>query len=449
MKKFLCIVGVLHFIFLNACTDYLDIKNNNRLAVPDKLEDLQALLDNFEIMNVEASPSYLESAADDYFLTDNGYNAFLEYQKPLYIWSPVEYTHQNDWGKSYTLVYNANFCLDMIRDIPKDASNERNWNNVYGSALFFRANSYLGLLWTYASAYDPVGDNNTSAIVLRENSDFNKQSRLYTTQECYDQVIADALEAAAHLPDLPVVKSRPSKAAAYGLLARAYLSMGMYKEAYEYANLSLEIYNQLMDYNNPLDGIDIHAEVPFTRFNKETIFYSDIAYNFFLHSPWDAYVDTTLFGSFADGDLRKYAFFSYGEEYVKFKGTYSNSISNLFSGLTTAEMLFIKFEAMARMEDHMEAIKLLENFLRYRWNRDIPFIEFSASSKQEAIEIILSERRKELMMRGLRLSDVKRLNREGHNIIMKRKVNGELVELPPNSDRLILNLPADIVGFLK
>src|SRR5690606_19342174 len=332
MKKIIKFtVIVLHLFVWTACSDYLDIKSNNRLAVPNTLQDLQALLDNAEVMNIYSTPSYLESATDNYFLTDSRYSSTPEQQKPLYEWLPVDYGFQNDWSISYQLVYNANFCFDMLNEIEVTAETKEAWNNVYGSALFFRAYSYLGLLWVYADTYNPSGGNDKPGIVLRASSDFNIPSKRSTLQEGYDQVIEDLEAAIAYLPEKPLVKTRPSKWAAYALLARAYLSMSDYRKAEIYADLCLEIDDMLMDYNNPDDGILIDANVPFNRFTKETIFYSDMAVNFRLHVPTTgSYVDTVLYKSYDDNDLRKTAFFRSSEAYFRFKGSYSHSSNWLF-----------------------------------------------------------------------------------------------------------------------
>lgn len=449
MNKLLYLFFVCITVTLVSCSDYLDVKNSNQLAVPDKLEDLQALLDNFEVMNMESTPSYLESAADDYFLTEEALNAVLEGQRPVYQWAPIENNYPNDWSRCYTIVYNANFCLDMLKNISRNARNGSNWDNVYGSALFFRAYSYLGLLWTFAPAYELNGDNSAPAIVLRTSSDFNESSRLSNTKECYERVIEDARKAADLLPEVSLFKTRPSKAAAYGLLARIYLSMSMYEEAYKYADLALAIDDQLLDYNKPEDGIDINSESPFQRFNIETVFYNDITTNFLMHSPWYAYIDSTLYDSFENEDLRKKAFFSKEGDYAKFKGTYSNSITFLFSGITTAELLFIKMEGLARIGDYTEAVALLRYFLQFRWDKEKGIPIFDVNSREDAVRLILLERRKELMMRGLRLADVKRLNLKDAKVTMKRKINNEIIELLPNDTRVILNRPNDLFKYLK
>ena len=83
--------------------------------------------------------------------------------------------------------------------------------------------------------------------------------------------------------------------------------------------------------------------------------------------------------------------------------------------------------------------------LQYRFAAG-DFVSVEASTAAEALEIILQERRKELVFRGsLRWMDVKRFNKEGANITLQRKVEDVVFTLPPNDNRTALQLPQDIV----
>lgn len=434
---------------LTSCTHYLDPKNSNAYRVPTSIRDLQEILDDFGYMNELRTPSYAEAAADDYFLLDNNYKALLPERKLLYRWEGFDYSHPNDWSAAYLPIYNANFCLELLDKIEQTEANSKDWKNVYGSAHFYRAYYFLQLLWTYAPAFDPKGGNDERGVVLRLKSDFNVKSEFSTVDECYQQVLKDAQLAVENLADLPLLKSRPSKAGAYALLARAYLSMGLYEQAGNAADQSLKLFDVLMDYNRPEDGININAAIPFSKFTKETIFYSEMGQKFATFSPTRAFIDSNLMDSYESADLRRKAFFTPLDKYFKFKGTYSHSISWMFSGLTSAEMLLIRAEYNARKGDLTACMEDINLLLKNRWDRTKLFVPKSVQDNKEALKLVLLERRKELLMRGVRLSDIKRLNLEGAAIKMVRTVEGERIELDPNSSRLILNTPTDLNSFLK
>jgi len=73
-----------------------------------------------------------------------------------------------------------------------------------------------------------------------------------------------------------------------------------------------------------------------------------------------------------------------------------------------------------------------------RWNNNGSWAPFTAADATDALNKILVERRKELLFRGLRWSDIRRLNVEGANITLTRNIRGTLYTLPPNDIRSVM-----------
>lgn len=441
------VILLLFWLGINsACKKFLDKKPDNNLAVPTKLEDLQALLDLSQYMNLQQSPSFGESSADDYFLTADRFNALSFDQQGIYTWNRTEYRFQNDWSKAYLPVYNANYCLEQLNAITKTQQNQSQWNNVKGAALFYKSYNYLNLLGVFAKAYDPSTAAIDKGIVLRNSSDFNIPSVRANVAEAYRDVINLAKEAIPLLPDLPVHVMRPSKAAAYGLLARAYITMRIYDSAFVYADKCLQLKADLINYNADSDiNGSISANVPFKKFNKETIFYTEMNANFSTHRTNIAFIDSVLYASYQNNDLRKTAFFRSNTGRFQFKGSYAGSATIFFSGIATDEIFLIRAEANARAGRITEAMNDLNTLMIKRWRNTVPFPQYVANTKEEALAIILAERRKELCMRGLRWPDIKRLNKEAANIILTRIIDNKMYALQPNADYYALPLPADII----
>jgi hypothetical protein len=132
--------------------------------------------------------------------------------------------------------------------------------------------------------------------------------------------------------------------------------------------------------------------------------------------------------------------------YHSFKGQYSANPYAFFSGITVPEMMLTKAECGARLGQWQAAMDDLNKLLPYRYVTGT-FIPLSANTQAQAIAIVLLERRKELTMRGLRWIDIKRLNKEGANILLKRVVGTETFLLPPGDNRYALPLPKDIVDL--
>lgn len=427
------------FLLCAACSKYLDKIPANNVATPQSLKDLQALLDDANLMNYFTTPSLGEVASDDYFLTKQLYDARPDFYKKSYTWQPYEYTAPNDWSQAYAPVYVSNFCLDYLDKIPLTELNKEDWHNVKGSAHFYRAFYFLNLSWVYCNAYDAVTSKSDLGIVLRRTSDFNSPSSRSNVEESYQQVIADIRIAIPYLPDLPRHPLRPSKCAAYGLMARTYLSIRKYDSANMYANLCLNIQNRLLNYSDA--AVNQGAFVPFRPFNPEIIFFTTMNANPNI-SKFAANVDTTLVASYTPVDLRRKVFFWPNGKYVRFKGSYDGA--QFFSGLAVDEVYLINAECLARSGKSQEACNSLNRLLLARYAPGT-FAGYEISEKDQLLKIILSERRKELVMRGLRWMDIKRLNKENADIRPVRIVGAETYTIIPNSNRYALPLPKDII----
>jgi hypothetical protein len=443
MKLSSLILALIALLSFSSCKKYLDKKANSAQVIPNTLKDLQAILDNSIYMN-SVTAIYGETSSDDYFVTDAVYNSLSPNDQSAYRWSRFDYSYPNDWASQYFAIYNANICLENISKISQTSQNSSSWNNIKGSALFFRAYYLLNLAWCYSKSFDNSTASVDLGVPIRLSTDINVSSNRPTIGETYDRIIQDATESLKFLPDNPLHPLRPSKAAAYGLLARTYLSMSKFDSAYKYSNLSLSIKNKLLDFKT---DINTSSSFPFQTFNAETIFYSEM-YSSFLFAPFNYFgtVDTVLYNSYTANDLRRSAYFQTQGAYKIFKGNYTGG-GSIFSGIATDEMFFIRSECLARLGDKNGALADLNTLLAKRYNST--FVPVTASTSDDALNIILTERRKELLFRGLRWIDIKRLNKEGRNIVPKRLIVGQTYTLQPNSDRYALPLPQDIIDVSK
>ncbi len=428
-----------------SCKKFLDEKPTNSLAQPQTLSDLQALLDDSQSMNQLRTSAMAEGAADDAFLPPTTYSTFGDFEKSVYTWNYIGTYFSNDWSAGYLPVFNANYCLDVVSTIPVTPANQADVNNVIGSAHFYRAYNFLSLACTFTKAYDAATAATDLGLPLRVQSDFNKQSVRSNVQQTYDQVISDAQAAIPLLPALPPHPMRPSKAAAYGLLSRVYLYMRKYDEAYKYADSALKIKSDLMNYNGDTEvGNLTGTALPFKQFNKETIFYTEHSLNTGLVNPGSARIDTVLYASYAANDQRKKGFFTPADGYQRFKGSYASG-TRLFTGIATDELYLIRAECSARKNDKTGALADLNTLLAKRYVTGTAAV--TATDANDALQKILVERRKELLMRGNRWIDLKRFNKEGANITLTRKAEGKTYTLSPNSQKYALLIPLDVINI--
>lgn len=432
----------LTFLFIS-CKKFLDAKPNKSLVVPNTLEDLQAILDYSSRMNL--APSYAEASSDNYYLTSDIYNSISDDIRNAYIWENYSYdNYPNDWARVYDIIYPANLVLESIEKIIPGSQMQMQWNNIKGSALVFRAFSLMQGADMFCKAYDNETAEQDLGMVIRLSSDINAKSVRSSLRKTYERIIADLKDAAPLLPPMPLHTLRPSKAAAYGLLARTYLAMHNYDSCKKYADLCLAIKHTLLDFNSLPD---IGGSAPIPPFNNEVIMAITVAnaVYYFTSQPY-AIVDSALYNSYAEDDLRKTAFFQKSGAGMQFKGSYSGTPWEPFAGIATDEVLLMRAECYARSGQKELAMKDLNSLLETRWKNGL-FVPFFANTDAEALSLILAERRKELIFRNLRWMDIKRLNKEGANIVLKRIVNGQAYTLLPNENRYALPLPMDIINM--
>jgi len=441
MKTRIYIIG-LAITLLMSCSKFLDEKPNVKLLVPVKINDLQGLLDDLEVLN-QQEPAPTEVAADDYRLSEANWKTLDEFNRNLYVWAPAQNFVTgagSAWTLYYTQIYKANVVLNDIDNMHDTQSNPIEAANVAGQALFTRSRSFFNALQVWALNYNEVTAATDLGVPLRLNVDFDEPTKRATVAESYSQVVNDLTKAVHLLPVTPLHVIRPSKPAACGLLARVFLSMNKVDSCLKYTQLALSLKNELMDYNGDV-GINATANFPFLRFNKEVVFDS--------YMPHPAAVSKgeiapELYEMYETNDLRRNLYHRSASTIGYFKGTYAGS-NPMFNGIATNELYLMKAECLIRSGEVQQGLNTLNDLLRKRYKNDGSFAPKATTNPETALTIVLSERRKELVFRGLRWMDIKRLNAIGRNIYLKRTLGTSQYTLNANDLRFALAIPEDII----
>ena len=231
----LFISGLLSVFYTSSCKKFLNEKPDKKLVVPKTVADLQALLDNNAVMN-RTDAAFDEASTTDYYVPEIN-QPYLQneydYLGAAYTWqNNVLLNHpKNDWFNLYNVVGIANTTLDFVDGIERKSSNSLELDNIKGQALFFKARAYLKAAFLHAKAYDESTADQDLGIVLRSTTDFNVKSVRASVKDTYDSILSHLEQAAELLPVISKHQMRPSKPAAYALLARTWLSMRNYKKA--------------------------------------------------------------------------------------------------------------------------------------------------------------------------------------------------------------------------
>jgi hypothetical protein len=443
--KFIIIAATL-LVLAVSCRkqdNWLSIKSANADVTPSSLKDLQALLDNDQVMN-NNYPEIGLVGADNYFVSyEKWESAFNAQERNAYIWASDIYSGEMgfDWFYAYQQIEYANVALGLLEHIKQETTNQLEWNNIKGSALFFRAYAFFNLAQLYARPYNAQTAASDMGIPLPLSSDVNNLSKRASVKETYDQIIKDLSQAKDILPITPQIKTRPSKVAAMGVLARTYLNMEDYKKAGSYADSALHLFNDLLDFNT-LSPTPLFPLSPLQMNNKEIIFYSRSLDFSIIGYP--ARVDTLLYQSYDTNDLRRTILFKdRGLSGINFRGSYTGTYPYFF-GVATNELFLIRAECFARDGEVESAMKDLNEVLVNRWKAGT-FSEITAVDANDVLSKIIIERRKELPFTGnIRWEDLRRLNKDSRfSKTLTRVLNGTTYTLKPNDDRYTYPIPPD------
>ena len=413
-----------------SCQGYLDYKPNIKMAIPSTLEDAELLLSNYSEMNT-GYPNQGEIASDDYFLSYDNWLSISEIDdRNIYCWNNEPLTNAMPWQSTYKVVYIANQVIQVLDKLDPKV-NAQKWRQLNGAAHFFRAFAFHQLLSVYTVPYKKGSASTELGIPIRLTPNIDEVMPRASQAASYEQVILDLKLAVSNLPAHTAGKGMPNKNAAFANLARVYLDMQEYELAYRYADSALQENAVLWDFND----LDMDADLPFIRFGKEVIFpataqFSDAFGEFYC------YMDSTLVNSYQQNDLRKKLFFKPSPSdpnYYTFKGSYDNSYGSPFVGLTTSELYLIRAECAARTGRIDIANADMNALLVTRWVKGT-YKTIDEPDPATLLTYILEERRKEMVFRGLRWTDLKRLNLEPKfETTLTRNLNGTVYRLQPNS----------------
>lgn len=431
--KVIYLINILIVAVFSCCTKFLDVKPTAKISSPDSYEDIELLLDAYFTFN-SRSPNGAELASDNFYVSLADLNAAIERERSCYLWEA------NDnigpfWSAPYSAIFTANMIIDEVdKIVPRDAQRA---HVLKSKALFYRAFHYFTLSQLFCPAYGSAAEKQRFGLPLKKTADVQEAVERSTVSETYEFILDDlkvALNGLGKREDRPFQGSIP---AAYGMLARVYLSMGKYEDAGKYADSCLRVYDELMDYNT----IDLNQNIPFAQFNKEVIFDAQAIAAVLLERSRGRVV-SELLDQYDPADLRKKAFFvSNKDGSYAFKGNYTGlDNGTLFIGLATDELFLIRAECHARAGRIQEALRDLNSLLSNRYVKS-NFVPVSIDQSEELVERILEERRKQLLCRAIRWSDLRRLNLEqGREKILTRKMDDKEYTLLPNSDRYLFQI---------
>jgi tetratricopeptide (TPR) repeat protein len=428
---------------LSCKKDWLNQKPDSNQTVLQSLADFQTLLDN---PNIYVSNYLGEVGGDNYFIPEESLSSLMAADIHQYLWAYDGYGVSSNtmWTLFYNNTFSVNTILSGLSVITPDSGNSQLYNRVYGAALFWRGFYFNELAQAFCKAYDAATANSDPGIPLRLEANISSMVDRGTVKQTYDRIISDLKESIHYLPLSQDYKTRPTRWAAYAVLARVYLSMGDYGDALKYADSAIYLNSNLLDYNTIANR---NSGLPDFTQNPEVVLHC-VSLTTDLDAS-TARIDTILYASYSKNDLRKSLFFkALDTDLYSFQGSYDGGTTgHLFSAPATDEIYLVRAECYARAGNVSNAMNELNSLLIRRFQTGT-FNGYTAGNPADALRLIVTERRKELIMRLTRWTDLRRLNKDTRfATTITRIYHGQTYRLAPTSNWYVWPIPDDEILY--
>ena len=338
----------------------------------------------------------------------------------------TQLAQNNLYENAYKYILRYNIVIDNIMNSVGD---ERIKQLGMAEARLLRAWEHFVVVNTYAKAYNPATAANDGGIAIMDKYDLEATPSKSSVEEVYTFIKNDIDAALPYLQETPDIAGHPSLAYGYGLKALVCLFHHDWKEAEEAADESLRLNGELVDYTT-ISKVTSNTNYRYTggkSGNPEVLdpttssvgFTGTLMYNY-------GQISKELTDLFDQKNDQRYALFFqnnngagayayYFDAGVGASCWLSGATLNRFYystvGLRTAEVYLIKAECQARQGDINGAMSTVSK-IREKRIKGFDVTTVSASNTKEAMEQIITERRKELLFGFHRFWDLKRLNTE-------------------------------------
>lgn len=420
----------LVFLILFSCDGFLDEKPQKSLLVPQSLKEVRAMLDYYNFLTNTPLLPFMMS--DEWSTTNVEWENFVPWQQNSYLWRKSIFEPQersSDYQTLHRQMFYANTALHLLENM--ESGNSPQNSQMRGEALTLRAR----VLFDLATLFLPGPQSTLKGqikIPVNLSQDINASLIRMGIDELLGIIKEDLEEAFTILPDRAEIKTRPDKRTAKAILARIHLYEQNWDKALSAATYVVENADGLMDFKK----LNSSLSYPFSVFNQETIFFQQMQTSIITIRPTTE-LSKALYESYQKNDLRKALFFRLSPtQGALFKGSYTGGF-RLFSGIGISEMYLTAAEAAIRAGKLEEGLQRLNELGSVRYS---DFKPWNSLQQQEALELAIAERNRELVFRCLRWMDMKRLKYLNPSFQASREINGTKFTLM-EEDQFILDLP--------
>jgi len=360
------------------------------------------------------------------------------------------------YNQSYAYINRWNMIISLVDNSTGDNAMKL---LAKSEAKVHRAFDHFLLVNVYAKAYDPATAATDGGICIMDKFDLEAQPVKSTVQQVYDFIQKDLDEAIPNLQATPIDVYHPSLAYAWALKAKVHLFKREFTQAKEAAMKSLSYNDKIFDMvaytaqggpntvaviapNNP----EVLSYTHMTGYNEMNFAYqyvispelktlfgtNDARYNLFFNSTNATWLDIGAGTAFWNMAYTKYFYSTVG--------------------LKTTEVYLMLAECYARESNFTEAAATLNKIRAKRITSGTVNLAVPTTVK-DAVNMVIAERRKELLFGFNRFFDLKRYNLDPDFAktivrvfpVVNKTVPQQTYTLPPNSRMYIIPFPQDVM----
>lgn len=360
------------------------------------------------------------------------------------------------YNQAYTYINRWNTIISLVDDSKGEASTKQ---LAKAEAKIFRAYDHFLLVNTYAKGYDPQTAATDGGICIMDKFDLEAQPSKSTVAQVYAFIQKDIDEALPYLQEKPMDVYHPSLAFAYAFKAKVHLFKREIASAKAAAEKSLSYNNKIFDMvaYNTQGGPNVVA-VPAAN-NIEVLSYMYMTGYTEMNFAYQYIISPELRTLFGTNDARFNLFFNTTSTTNLDQGSNTAYWATVYTkffyptvGMKTTEVYLMLAECYAREDKFTEAVDVLNTLRAKRIlsgtvNLAVP------TTRKETMDLVINERRKELLLGFNRFFDLKRLNTETEYAktvtrvfpIVNKTVPQKTYTLQPNSRLYIIPFPLSVL----
>ncbi len=467
MKKIINIITIALVVGLfSSCKDFLEAPYDNRIAL-NNLDDLDLVVANAYPVRADMFTEIMTDNFHHYASTMQASNAAT--YLPIYMWEDefsdaiAVATPTHAYSHYYRKIYEANTVIEEIATASGDEARKK---AILGEALILRAYSYFSLVNLFSLHYNEANNETNLGVPLITEVPKDNRS-LYnraSVKQVYDQIDKDLAEGLSFMQEgrayIPRTPYRFSFASINAFLTRINLYKGKWEEALKYADMVVAekgVLVRKMSEDNTRRTTTTEQywaqEIMNPSIHPNLLLVSQT--NLFLCRPFGYrlggfYVAHDLFYSTPASDFRKAHFSAGGTviDSVALVVKYANQPNNpnaaqaRYDCFTMEEVLLSRAEANLRKPnpDITKAMADIEAIRRERFTAANYRVLPTPATVEAALDVVLKERKLELIGQGFRWYDIKRLGiRIEHRKVRTSRDPDAVLE--PNDKRTAIQIP--------